>query len=218
LRLPVPALDTKAFLKLLQLDLAAHPPAAPVLHVRMEMNPAKPQSAQGGLFIPAAPEPVKLELTIARLKAIVGPDRVGSPESIDTYRPDAFRVGRALAQGARPAAPAVSREGGIGRMDRLPLRRQGGASGAACATKLSLRLFRPPRAARVALAAGQPGFVTAGAIRGRILDLAGPWRSSGDWWTADPWLRDEWDIALSDGALYRLFCDPRGWFVDGSYD
>jgi len=25
-------------------------------------------------------------------------------------------------------------------------------------------------------------------------------------------------IALSDGALYRLSSNPRGWFVEGSYD
>jgi protein ImuB len=191
LRLPVPTLDTKAFLKLLQLDLSQHPPAAPVLHVRMAMNPVKPQSAQSGLFIPAAPEPVKLELTIARLKSIVGPDRVGTPALLDTHRPDAFRMEPAFV----PSAPATTPK-----------------------FRLSIRLFRPPRAARVALASGHPSFVTAGAIRGKILDLAGPWRTSGDWWTADPWLRDEWDIALSDGALYRLYCDPRGWFVEGSYD
>lgn len=190
LRLPVPSLDTKAFLKLLHLDLSAAPPAAPILRVWMGMNPVKPQSAQGGLFIPATPEPVKLELTIARLKAIVGPERVGSPELLDTHRPDAFRI-----TGRAKASPT-----------KIPQLR------------LTLRFFRPPRAARVALAAGHPSFVTAGAIRGRILDLAGPWRTSGDWWTPDPWLRDEWDIALADGALYRLFCDPRGWFVEGSYD
>jgi len=45
-----------------------------------------------------------------------------------------------------------------------------------------------------------------------------PWRTSGDWWTTNPWARDEWDIALSDGALYRIYCEPRGWFVEGSYD
>jgi protein ImuB len=51
-----------------------------------------------------------------------------------------------------------------------------------------------------------------------VLDLAGPWRTSGDWWTAHAWQRDEWDIALSDGALYRIYCEPGGWFVEGSYD
>ena len=87
-----------------------------------------------------------------------------------------------------------------------------------CVPALSFRIFRPPRTARVALASGQPSFVAAEGIRGKILDLAGPWRTSGDWWTSDPWLRDEWDIALSDGALYRLYCCPKGWFVEGSYD
>ena len=195
LRLPVPTLDTKAFLKLLQLDLSAHPPIAPVLEVRMAMNPVKPQSAQSGLFVPATPEPIELELTIARLKALVGPDRGGTPALLDTHRPGSFHVAQALV----PAASAL-----------MPTRFG--------TLRLSIRLFRPPRPARVALTSGHPSFVTAGAIRGKILDLAGPWRTSGDWWTADPWLRDEWDIALSDGALYRLYCAPHGWFVEGSYD
>jgi protein ImuB len=198
LRLPVPSLDSKAFLKLLQLDLAAHPPEAPVVHVWMGMTPAKPRFAQSGLFLPAAPEPVKLELTLARIQAIVGEEHVGSPELLDTHRPDAFRmvlVGRA----SRPAS-------------FKPEGRPGGPP------HLAFRIFRPPRAARVAVAAGRPGFVTADGIRGKVLDLAGPWRTSGDWWTSDPWSRDEWDIALSDGAIYRLYCEPRGWFVEGSYD
>ena len=196
LRLPVPSLDTKAFLKLLQLDLEAHPPAAPIVHLWMGVNPVKPQAAQTGLFIPVAPEPVKLELTLARIQAFVGEGRVGTPELLDTHRPDAFRVnsfGRAPATAVR-AAKTVE----------VP--------------HLALRIFRPARAARVALASGQPSFVMADGVRGKVLELAGPWRTSGDWWTVDPWHRDEWDIALSDGALYRIYCEPRGWFVEGSYD
>jgi protein ImuB len=83
---------------------------------------------------------------------------------------------------------------------------------------IAFRIFRPVRVARVELSAGQPGFVSAQGIRGNVLEYAGPWRTSGDWWTTDPWQRDEWDIALSDGALYRLCCSPCGWFVEGSYD
>ncbi|PWU09529.1 MAG: hypothetical protein C5B51_06145 [Terriglobia bacterium] len=192
LRLPVPSLDQRAFLKLWQLDLAAHPPAAPVVHAALEVDPVKPQAAQSGLFIPGVPEPVKLELTLARIKAIVGQEAVGSPELLDTHRPGAFRMN----------------EFGCARVQGHPPER-------VC---LALRLFRPPRMARVAIAGGKPNYVAAPGVRGKVLEAAGPWRTSGDWWTIDPWLRDEWDLALSDGALYRIYCEPRGWFVEGSYD
>jgi len=192
LRLPVPALDSRAFLKLLQLDLAAHPPPAPVVDIRLEVNPVKPRAAQSGLFVPGVPEAVKLELTLARIRKLVGAEHVGTPELVDTHRPGAFQMagfGRAKSQG------------------RPPMR-----------VRLALRVFRPPLPARVEIASGRPGFVAARGVRGRVLELAGPWRISGDWWTEDPWSRDEWDIALSDGALYRMYCEPRGWFVEGSYD
>ncbi|HTX39212.1 MAG TPA: hypothetical protein VME43_29510 [Bryobacteraceae bacterium] len=192
LRLPVPSLDAKAFLKLLQLDLAAHPPAAPIVHVWFGVNPVKPQAAQGGLYVPAAPEPVGLELTLARIKAIVGEDRAGSPRLVDTHRPGAFRM-------EQPSLPTAARA-------------------ATHQPRLTLRLFRPPRPARVSLAEGHPSFIAAPNIRGKVMDLAGPWRTSGDWWTAEAWSRDEWDIALSDGILYRLYCSPAGWFVEGAYD
>jgi protein ImuB len=191
LRLPVPSLDSKAFLKLLQLDLEAHPPTAPVLHIRLEVNPVEPQSTQNGLFVLAAPEPVKLELTLARIQAIVGEGRVGRPELLDTHRPGAFRMVR-----HERKAPGLA----TFRFD------------------LALRIYRPPRAARVAIASGHPRFVAAEGVRGQVLDSAGPWRTSGDWWTADPWSRDEWDIALSNGSLYRIYCAPKGWFVEGNYD
>jgi protein ImuB len=198
LRLPVPSLDTKAFLKLMQLDLEKHPPLAPVVRLWMAVNPVKPRAAQSGLYIPIAPEPVKLEITLARIRAIVGEDSVGTPENLDTHRPDAFGVFR----GQATKFPQMRRE----------------VSKPVPEIRLSLRLFRPPRAARVALASGQPEFVAADGVRGKVIELAGPWRTSGDWWTIDPWSRDEWDVALSDGALYRVYCDPRGWFVEGSYD
>ena len=182
LRLPVPSLDTKAFLKLLQLDLSANPPAAPIEHIWMAMNPVKPQAAQSGLFILAAPEPVKLELTLARIKSLVGQDRVGHPVLLDTHG---------------PGGPTSSVDG---------------------APRQGFRHFRPPLAAHVTLDAAQPSFITAAHIRGKVIDIAGPWRTSGDWWTPNPWSRDEWDIALSDGALYRLYCSPGGWFLEGSYD
>jgi protein ImuB len=192
LRFPAPMLDASVFLKLLHLDLSAHPPPAPVVRIWLEAEPAKPRAAQSGLFIPLAPEPEKLELTLARLKSLVGDENVGSPALLDTHRPGAFRMLD------RPLAPSPLR----------PL-----------APSLPLRALRPPRPARVQMASGQPVHVQAqGAPRGHVVSCAGPWRTSGDWWTTDPWARDEWDVALSDGALYRIYCEQGRWFVEGSYD
>lgn len=72
LRLPVPMLDAKIFLRLWQLELRAKPPAAAVARVWLRAEPVQPRNTQGGLFLPSAPEPERLELTLARIAAVVG--------------------------------------------------------------------------------------------------------------------------------------------------
>ena len=190
IRLPVPMRNPRVFLKLIELDLEKHSPVAPVVKVAIAAESAKPRTTQNGLFIPLAPEPEKLELTLARITTVVGEKNVGSPELVDTHRPGAFRM--------RPF-----------RMTRK------WTGGNACPTKLALRAFRPPLAAKM-----QAGFLSAPGIRGKIVQQAGPWRTSGDWWTTYAWARDEWDIELADGALYRIYCDAQTgrWFIEGSYD
>ena len=91
------------------------------------------------------------------------------------------------------------------------------------AKKLALRRFRPPRRAQVEVRGGRPAEVRFGAVRGRVVELAGPWRTSGEWWTGQGWARDEWDVALEEKGgvtLYRIDRDlgSGAWFVEGSYD
>lgn len=193
LRLPVPMRRTAVLLKLLQLDLEAHPPSAPVLRVRILAEAAKPRVEQNGLYIPLAPEPEKLELTLARIAKIVGKGNAGSPELLDTHRPGAFRM---LPFGAGQAKPPAS------------------------PASLALRAFRPALAAKIETESGRPLSILAPGIRGKIVARGGPWRTSGDWWTREPWNRDEWDIALDNGALYRICCDHETgrWLVEGSHD
>lgn len=200
LRLPTPMLDPKAFLKMLQLELSGTPPAAPVLKVHLRAEPVKPRHTQHGLFVPASPEPEKLELTVARLRHLVGDERVGTPELMDTHRPDTFSI-RAFAPSAPHAAQASACE--IAESPRLCLRR-----------------FRPPRYAQVIVVNHQPVRVASPSVNGRVVMAKGPWRTSGEWWRVDAWNRDEWDVALESGALYRLFQEADGgrWFVEGSYD
>src|SRR5207249_2054705 len=87
LRLPVPLLDEKIFLKLLQLDLNAHPPGAPIATIHLSAEPVRPRAAQNGLFLPPSPEPEKLELTLARIAGIVGENKVGAVQMMDTHHP-----------------------------------------------------------------------------------------------------------------------------------
>ena len=216
LQLPVPMLDPKVFLKLLQLDLKAHPPDAPILKVHLSAIPAQPRTIQGGLFLPPTPDPEKLELTLARIAGMVGEDKVGSLHLLDSHRPEAFRMQRFVpteAEGQKEKPDDVS-----------------------SAPVTALRMFRPPLRATVTLREGKPAHVVCSKrkeVQGEILWMAGPWRSSGDWWEQDGWARDEWDIAIQTPvvsrrssvvsnalSLYRLVHDllSGGWFVEGTYD
>jgi len=82
-----------------------------------------------------------------------------------------------------------------------------------------------PIAARVTVEHGRPVRVqpsARGMAGGRVTHVAGPWRSSGAWWTLDrrtTWDRDEWDVELPDG-IYRLTRDRATdvWTIDGIVD
>ncbi len=208
LNLPLPMLDPKVFLKLLQLDLNAHPPGAPIVKIHLAAEPARPRRAQGGLFLPPSPEPEKLELTLARIAGMVGEDKVGALELLDTHHPEGFRMRRFVAEVARKAPPKKTPD----------------ASEAASAVT-ALRRYRPPLRANVTLENGQPVRLVCRKkeVQGEILWKAGPWRISGDWWEREAWSRDEWDLALRNGdavSFYRLVHDllGGGWFLEGTYD
>jgi protein ImuB len=224
LRLPLPMLDAKLFLKLLQLDLNAHPPGAPVVKIHLAAEPARPRTAQAGLFLPPSPEPEKLELTLARIAAMVGKDRVGALEILDTHHPDGFRMQRFVSELARESQRRRPYQAATEKLSaKKPIEKP------ICEEKsavTALRRFRPPLRAAVSLDHGQPVRVVcikAKEVNGSILWKAGPWRSSGDWWEHTAWSRDEWDIAVQNTnsiALFRLVHDllGGGWFVEGTYD
>lgn len=209
LRLPQPMLDTKVFLKLLQLDLNAHPPGAPIVKIHLAAEPAHPRSAQGGLFLPPSPEPEKLELTLARIAGMVGENNVGAVELLDTHHPEGFRMRRFVSE----APHKRDRE-------KLP------DSAEERSADTALRRFRPPLRVQVTVENSQPISVACARkkdVQGDVLWKAGPWRASGDWWEREAWSRDEWDLALRNGeavSFYRLVHDllGGGWFVEGTYD
>jgi protein ImuB len=236
-------LDAKVFLKLLQLDLQAHPPGAPIVKIHLSADPARPRALQSGLFQPVFPEPEKLELTLARIAGIVGEGRVGSVELLDTHREGAFAV-RHFAPGesspvqsapVKPRAKHEEKQSGKRKKDmsmpendsacELEEKLEENAKEKMSAV-IALRLFRPPLSASVTVREAKPvrlRCLEREDIAGEIVWTAGPWRSSGDWSEQEGWSREEWDIAVSAETglvLYRLVQDKLSgnWFVEGMYD
>jgi protein ImuB len=242
LRLPTPMLDAKVFLKLLQLDLQAHPPGAPIVKIHLSADPARPRALQSGLFQPVFPEPEKLELTLARIAGIVGEGRVGSVELLDTHREGAFEVRHfAPVERARiePKVKSEVKQSGNRKKDTSMQENDNACEldekldeNAAKNAKeqmsavIALRLFRPPLGASVTLREAKPvrmRCLEREDIAGEIVWTAGPWRSSGDWSEQEGWSREEWDIAMpaeTGLVLYRLVQDKLSgnWFVEGTYD
>ena len=244
LQLPVPVQDSKTLLKLLQLELQAHPPKAPVKKVLLTIEAAPPRKIQRDLFIPPGPEPQRMEITLARIKAIAGETRVGIPVLRNTHRPDAFQMQRfSLSEetlGAQTSRPPQAAESGqeMNTKTKKQAGRPRSQEHCPALPHSALRRFRPAIPARVELKDAQLMFVTFLNQRRKVLAQAGPWRNSGNWWSETSWARDEWDVTLvenlsrahktrafetvpnPESVVYRIYLNlhTQQWFVEGMYD
>lgn len=192
----LPLDDRSLLLKLLQLDLQAHPAPAAITAVTLHAEPGPRPGVQSGLFSPQSPEPMRLEVTLARIAALVGPDRVGQAVLADNHRPQSFRVERFTT--SQPADGKVKRQ----RVDPFqekpsPLR-----------TGVALRHLRPAPRVEVTHAEGRPYrlqlHTTTLPASLTVHRAFGPWRRSGHWWSGDVWSREEWDIDAQAGDGTRL--------------
>jgi protein ImuB len=259
LQLPSPMRDVRALRTLALLDLESHPPAAAIDRVTVTIDPTPARVLQHTLFTRPVPTPEQIATLLARLGALMGQDRIGAPATVDSYRPGAFEM-KPFATDHKTNERSRLRPGGGGEPStKHPLRDvQGNPSSSTDASNVvsALRRCRQPVPARVAVGADQrPARVATdrrGFAGGAVLSCAGPWRTSGEWWTdaaagiaragragrtdgaggaggagrargeseVGGWNRDEWDVALSDGAVYRIFRDrvTDGWFIDAIVD
>ncbi|MEN8159745.1 MAG: hypothetical protein ABFS41_06730, partial [Myxococcota bacterium] len=192
-----PTLDERVALRLALLALEAAPPTAAIERVTVASIGRGLRSDQLDFFRPAGPAPATLARMLAELAALVGSERVGAPAVADDHRPDAFRI--APFQAPKPREPA------------------------ACppAQTLAVRALRPPLAARIRLTGGRPRWIESALANGRIVELAGPWRTSGRWWSeTERFAFDHYDAATDDGWLIRLRLDllTHRWEIDALYD
>jgi protein ImuB len=194
-RLPEPGADVDGWLRILNAHLATVRTQARAVGVRLVAAPARPPEKQDGLFDTGLRDPAAFWENLARLGAIVGDDRVGTPVPLDTHRPDAFAL-------ERPAeAVAASLE--------APVHPPCGPT---------LRRFRPPWPVRVLCQDGAPARLEGGRLTGGVRAALGPWRCAGEWWTPQVWAVETWQVELDEGGLYQLARTDGGWRVEGMLD
>jgi protein ImuB len=175
----VPSNDRQMWIKLLHLDLEAHPPQAAILALTVSAEPGKIEKIQLGLFSSPLPEPSRLDVTLARVRAIVGENNVGCIELKDTHRPDSFGLASfsiSLSDGGKNSFPR------------------------SCS---AIRQFRPLERISVSLRDRKPASFSFREKHYIAEQAYGPWISSGDWWNPNFWRFEQWDlIARSrDGEL-----------------
>jgi len=215
LTLPAPMRDAKVLRTLILLDLEAHPPShgdehflgIDVVEVELDVTPGR--IVQKSLLAHDVPAVEDVATLVARLQALMGESRVGAPVVLNTHDPRKSSI--------KPfVVPAHA--------SSVPSCQQPAASGQQAASA-ALRRFRLPVAAEVALERGMPArlHLSSRMLSGGIVThRAGPWRTSGQWWTADrdTWDRDEWDIGVDSGVIYRLTRDrtTERWEIEGVLD
>jgi protein ImuB len=205
LEFPVPLFESPAMLKLLQLHLEHHLPNASIVAFRLRVEPAGPRRTQYGLFLPPTPDADKLQVTLARIERMVGKENVGTAVLLNTHRLDDFQMTALDASSIYNSQKTTSIKTQTKQSQMF---------------QLTLRMFRPALQAHVRVSGITPKSVVAQAVKGKVIESAGPWKTSGEWWMSTSWVREEWDVALDDGALYRIYRESqdREWYVHGIYD
>jgi protein ImuB len=214
-KIPQPTNDVDLLFRMLQTHLENFRSEHPIVAVALSAQPIKPAGEQFGLFETTLRNPHQLSETLARLTALLGSDRIGTPVLEATHRPDAFRMQPFGSTGFQP----------VGQAGVLPCKRNGRQDAClphsqdGCAPlSAALRRFRPAVSASVLQDEDTPAHVTSVEVSGKIIAQRGPYFLSGNWWDEKSWRRAEWDLQLENGEAVRCHKSEGTWKVDGIYD
>lgn len=176
---PLPTNDKQLWVKLLHIDLEAHPPQAAIVSLTLLAEPGSISKIQLGLFSPQLPEPMRLDVTLARIRAIVGDECVGRAELSDTHRRKGFRM--------EPFTVSAN---------STPVTSAGRSPSAS-------RQLRPAENVSVTLQSQRPKAFVFREKRYVVERIYGPWLTGGDWWNPTLWGLEQWDLVAraQDSAL-----------------
>jgi protein ImuB len=176
----LPTTDKQLWIKLLHLDLEARPPQAAIHAVALHAEPGSTSKVQLGIFSPQLPEATRLDITLARIRAIVGEGNVGRAVLEDTHAADNFRVEPFTICSRDAAATELSQP------------------------RLAMRQIRPPETVSVTLQNSRPTTFLFHECRYAVEHAYGPWLAEGDWWNQTLWGFEQWDViarAQNDSLL-----------------
>jgi protein ImuB len=195
-KIPQPTNDIDLLFRMLHTHLENFKSEHAIVAVALSAQPMKPAKEQFGLFEATLRNPNQLSETLARLTALLGADRVGTPILEETHRPDAFRV-----------EPFTWNIAADIRLRRTTTKEK---------SPIALRQFRP--AISGFIFTSENWHLQSEKIRGKIIKQRGPYLISGNWWDEKSWARAEWDLELESGDLVRAHECEGTWKVDGMYD
>jgi len=206
-KIPQPTNNIDLLFRMLQTHLENFRSQHPIVAVALIAQPSKPAREQFGFFETTLRNPHQLSETLARLTALLGADRVGTPVLEETHRPDEFRLEPFMWAVEFAVLSGENRQSGS---DSHALR-------TAHATAI-LRRFRPAVSASVLLDEYRLAHIRSPEIWGGIVEQRGPYLISGNWWDEKSWARAEWDLQLETGDLIRAHESDGTWKIDGIYD
>lgn len=196
----LPTNEKQIWIKLLHLDLEAHPPQAAILALTLEAEPGSTSKVQLGLFSPQLPEPSRLDVTLARIRGIVGEENVGRPILKDTYEPGGFSMEPfTIPSGPSSVIPASH-------------------------SRSAMRKLRPADPVPVTVQGQRPKAFYFRQKHYIVEQTYGPWLISGDWWQSSLWGFEQWDlVARAPDSVLLCCCLVRDriedcWQMAGLYD
>lgn len=194
-----PTADERSMLDVLRAKLEGVTFPAPIVGLRLRAQQLEENGESLALFAADDIDKQLLAVTIARLEAALGEPVVRASmceahaiEARFRYEPFALPK-RELLERRAAAAPSV-----VPQLRLLAVR------------EIDVRVLR-----------GEPAFVALREAQGgtpqAVVECAGPWRVEEGWFAA-PVVRDEYDVVLEDGDIYRIYRQGARWYLRGAYD
>jgi protein ImuB len=178
----LPTNDKPLWIKLIHLDLEAHPPQAAILALSLTAEPGSTSKVQLGLFSPQLPEAARLDITLARIRALVGDENVGRAVLKDTHQSQGFTIEPfAIPAGSSSTIPSSQ-------------------------SRSSMRKLRPPEMISVTAQSHRPKAFVFQKKHYVIEHAYGPWLTSGDWWNPTLWGLEQWDLVARAQDRALLCC------------